>query len=104
VSDEDAMPERGDGLHWQGEKSENVTNEANFDETMIIAQTEDLIAVAPNSCMDSGLDKREKKKDTYRDIKITASKEQTVQTDRSSRSQSSAPVRDRAEFAKRCHL
>jgi hypothetical protein len=54
------MAERGDGLCRQGEKSENVTSEANSDETVIIAQTENSIAVAANSGVGSGLDKREK--------------------------------------------
>jgi hypothetical protein len=32
VSDEDVMAERGDALSGEGDKSENVTSEANFDE------------------------------------------------------------------------
>jgi hypothetical protein len=61
VSDEDATAECGDGLSRQGEKSKNVTNKANFDATVIIIQTEDSIAVAANSGVDSGLDKGQRK-------------------------------------------
>jgi hypothetical protein len=62
ASDDDAMAERGDGLYRQGEKSKNLTSEANFDETVVITQTEDPVAVTANSGLDSGLDKREEAK------------------------------------------
>ena len=38
---------------------ENHTNEANFDENVIIIQNKGLVGVAANSGVDSGLDKRE---------------------------------------------
>jgi hypothetical protein len=41
-----------------GEKGENVTNEANFDENVISIQTEYPIAVAATFGVGSGLDKR----------------------------------------------
>jgi hypothetical protein len=59
------MAERGDGLYRQGEKSENVANEANFDENVINTQDQDPVAVAANSGVDSGLDKREEAKPQF---------------------------------------
>jgi hypothetical protein len=83
------MAGRGDGLYRQGEKSENVTNEANFDENVVITQNGDPIAVAAISGVDSGLDKRGKKKERHRDIKMTARNAQAFPNDSSRRSQSS---------------
>jgi hypothetical protein len=61
VSDEDAMAKRGDGLSRRGEKNENVTSEANFDENVVITQAEGNVVVAANSRADSALDKREER-------------------------------------------
>jgi len=44
----------------RGENSENVTNEAKFDESVIVIQNEEPVAVAANSGVDAGLDKPEK--------------------------------------------
>ncbi|MFI5461638.1 MAG: hypothetical protein ACHRXM_40150, partial [Isosphaerales bacterium] len=55
----DAVPNRSDGMSPRGGNSENVTNEAKFDETAIIIQNKEPVGVAANSGVDSGLDKRE---------------------------------------------
>ena len=67
----DAVPDRGaqpdcgtgtasgtqsDGMSWQGENSENVTNEPKFDENVIIAKTQEIVGVVANSGVDTGLD------------------------------------------------
>jgi len=49
----------GDGISPRGENSENETNEANFDESVIVIQNKESVGVAANSGLDSGLDKRE---------------------------------------------
>jgi hypothetical protein len=59
VSDADAVAHRGDGMSPRGENSENDTNEANFDENVIIIQNKEPVGVAANYGVDSGLDKRE---------------------------------------------
>jgi hypothetical protein len=59
VSDADAVANRGDGMSPRGENSENDTNEANFDENVIIIQNKEPVGVAANSGVDSGLDKWE---------------------------------------------
>ena len=47
------------GMSPQGEKRENVTNEANFVESVITIQNKEPVGVAANSGVDPGLDKRE---------------------------------------------
>jgi len=59
VSDADAVANRGDGMSPRGENSENDTNEAKFDERVIIMQNKESVGVGANSCVESGLDKRE---------------------------------------------
>jgi len=62
VSEADALANRGDAMSpSRGENSENVTNEANFDETVIIIQNKDPVAVMATSGVDAGLDKREER-------------------------------------------
>jgi len=59
VSDPDEAANRGDEMSARGANSENATNEAKFDESMIIIQNKEPVGVAANSSVDSGLDKRE---------------------------------------------
>ncbi|MFI5459335.1 MAG: hypothetical protein ACHRXM_28250, partial [Isosphaerales bacterium] len=59
VSDADAVANRGDAMSPRGGNSENDTNEAKFDDSVIIIQNKVLVGVAANSSVDSGLDKRE---------------------------------------------
>jgi len=56
VSDADAVPDRGDAMSQRTEKSQNVTNEAKFDETATIMQNEESVEVAASIGVDSGLD------------------------------------------------
>ena len=56
VSDADAVANRGDRMSPRGQNSENDTNEAKFDETVIIIQDKEPVGVAANSGVDSGLD------------------------------------------------
>jgi len=55
----DAAAQPGDAMSPRGENSENATNEANFDESVSILQTNESVGVTPNSGVDSGLDKPE---------------------------------------------
>ena len=52
----DAVANRDDEMSARGENRENDTNEAKFDETVIIIQTKEPVGVAANSGVDSGLD------------------------------------------------
>ncbi|MFI5461405.1 MAG: hypothetical protein ACHRXM_38885, partial [Isosphaerales bacterium] len=60
VSNADAVADSDDRMSPpRGENSQNVTNEAKFDDSVIVIQNEECVAVAANSGVDSGLDKRE---------------------------------------------
>ena len=54
--DADAVVKSDDGMSPQGENGENHTNEAKFDDSVIIIQNKDNVGVAANSCVDSTLD------------------------------------------------
>ena len=61
-TDSDALPDRGakpngDGMSPRGENRQNDTNEAKFDESVIIIQNEEPVGVMADSAVDSGLDK-----------------------------------------------
>ena len=57
--DAGAVAARDDGMSPRGENSENDTNEPNFNDNVIGIQDNDIVGVAVNSGVDSGLDKRE---------------------------------------------
>jgi len=56
VSDADAVANRGDGMSPRWKNSENATNEAKIDETVISVQNKDPVRVAANSGVESALD------------------------------------------------
>jgi len=57
VSGADVVPNGGDEMSPRGENSENSTNEAKSDESVIIIQNKDPVDVAANSGVDAGLDR-----------------------------------------------
>jgi len=57
MCDADAVPNGGGGMSPPRKNSQNMTNEAIFDETVIIIQDKYPVQVAANSGVDAGLDR-----------------------------------------------